>query len=70
MSMEKNADLDDCDFFPDYDECTDSNGGCNQNCRNLEGSHECHCNDGFILDGDGKTCKGKTLNKIISRQKK
>ena len=42
----------------DINECEDDNGGCSQTCTNTEGSFECSCRDGYILDGDGKNCSG------------
>ena len=33
----------------DIDECSDSNGGCDQQCLNLEGSYECLCEEGYSL---------------------
>ncbi len=33
-----------------------SNGGCSQNCINLEGGYECSCRQGFTLQLDNKTC--------------
>ena len=50
----------------DINECEDGNGGCSQICTNNEGSFECSCNDGYILDG-GRHCLGAkacTLNII------
>lgn len=41
----------------DINECSDSNGGCDHNCTNLDGSHECSCRDGFILSGDNRMCE-------------
>ncbi len=44
-------------LFPaDIDECVVSNGGCSQNCINLEGGYECSCRQGFTLQLDNKTC--------------
>lgn len=40
----------------DIDECTSNNGGCEQLCVNLEGSHLCECKGGFTLGADG-TCE-------------
>lgn len=34
-----------------------ANGGCLHNCINFEGSHECSCRDGFVLQGDNRTCE-------------
>lgn len=43
-----------CDL--DIDECSTSNGGCAQNCINLDGGHTCSCREGFVLGEDNKTC--------------
>ena len=43
----------------DENECETSNGGCQHQCENINGSYFCHCNDGFFLDGNGKSCSGK-----------
>ena len=45
-------------LYPDINECDESNGGCSHNCNNTEGSFECSCRDGYILDSEGKTCSG------------
>ena len=42
----------------DIDECSDSFDGCSQICTNFEGSYECSCSDGYILDADGENCLG------------
>ena len=34
-----------------------SNGGCSQICNKRKHKFECACEDGFLLDGNGKTCK-------------
>ena len=36
-----------------------SNGGCQHQCRNTNGSYLCQCNRGFLLDSNGNTCTGK-----------
>ena len=41
----------------DINECLSSNGGCDQNCLNLEGSYKCSCEGGFLLAGDNRTCE-------------
>ena len=48
------------DFYslPDYDECTDNNGGCDQICSNTIGSFFCSCGDGYMLDVDMISCNG------------
>lgn len=45
-------------LFLDDNECEISNGGCEQQCRNKNGSYVCECNKGFHLDQNGKTCSG------------
>ena len=40
----------------DSNECSDNNGGCTQNCRNLDPGFECYCDAGFTLSADGSTC--------------
>ena len=47
-----------CCCILDTNECDDDNGGCSQNCTNTEGSFECFCRNGYILDSDGKNCSG------------
>ena len=46
------------DTFIDVDECSLSNGGCDQLCVNIEGSFQCRCQQGFILDSEKRTCRG------------
>ena len=31
---------------------------CNQNCFNTIGSFTCSCNNGYVLDEDGRSCNG------------
>ncbi|MGI4458269.1 hypothetical protein ACR2WA_25390 [Klebsiella pneumoniae] len=41
----------------DIDECADgSNGGCAHVCTNTDGSYECSCNAGYVLNADGHAC--------------
>ena len=40
----------------DINECSTNNGGCAQICTNTEGSFECNCESGYILNVDNKTC--------------
>ena len=49
-----------CIVVIDVDECASSNGGCEQVCSNRDGSYECSCRDGFLLNSNGMTCRGKT----------
>lgn len=41
----------------DKDECAENNGGCQQICRNIIGSYECLCNNGFTLHENKHDCK-------------
>ena len=43
----------------DIDECALDNGGCDHTCINDQGSYECTCNEGYLLNTeDGTTCTG------------
>ena len=46
-------------LYTDYNECLVNNGNCSHNCTNLIPGHQCSCLDGFILDRDNRTWKGK-----------
>ena len=59
VSLIKNLNVD-----LDINECEISNGGCEHQCENTNGSYICECNKGFSLDGNGKTCTGKFENKM------
>ena len=48
-------------FHSDINECSDENGGCSQICTNTEGSFNCECNSGYLLDADGATCNGMCI---------
>lgn len=41
----------------EYDECTQTDHGCAQECINTLGSYECACGIGFELHSDGKNCE-------------
>ena len=45
-------------FSTDTDECSNSNGGCAQNCTNTVGSYICSCNSGYNLNSDQHACNG------------
>lgn len=38
--------------------CSDGNGGCGQLCFDGDGGLTCSCLPGYIMIGDGRTCKG------------
>ncbi|CAH1238322.1 MATN2 [Branchiostoma lanceolatum] len=40
----------------DKNECSSGNGGCSQTCSNTRGSYVCSCQQGFVLDSDGRGC--------------
>ncbi|TNF25186.1 MAG: hypothetical protein EP329_23490 [Deltaproteobacteria bacterium] len=40
----------------DVDECATSNGGCEQQCVNVDGSFSCACDAGYTLNADGVHC--------------
>ncbi|XP_057308375.1 uncharacterized protein LOC130646225 isoform X2 [Hydractinia symbiolongicarpus] len=40
----------------DKNECTNENGGCEQDCFNTFGSYSCGCRVGYKLDVDAKSC--------------
>ena len=44
----------------DVDECLSSDrGGCEQSCINLQGSYECSCQQGYVLESNGSNCNGE-----------
>ena len=51
--------------FKDINECTTSNGGCEQICNNTIGSFMCSCLFGFTLSMD-KFCSG--ISKIVNNK--
>ena len=52
-------------MYLDVNECGMLNGGCQHQCKNTNGSYFCHCNDGFFLDGNGRTCTGKFKKELV-----
>ena len=49
-------------LFPDIDECALDQHGCDENadCMNLNGTHMCHCRNGYY--GNGFNCTGNSSN--------
>lgn len=41
----------------DVDECVKTPDVCDHSCMNSDGSYECSCNKGYILEPDGHGCK-------------
>lgn len=45
--------------FADVNECTLGTSTCSQTCTNTDGSFECSCGAGYILEADDIGCDGK-----------
>ena len=45
--------------YSDYNECAGRIHGCAQICHNTVGSYTCSCNNGYVLNHDGRGCDGK-----------
>ena len=44
----------------DFNECATNDGGCDQDCTNMEdGTFLCSCDSGFMLADDGVSCNGE-----------
>ncbi|MCJ8746583.1 hypothetical protein PDJAM_G00143440 [Pangasius djambal] len=41
----------------DVDECVKTPDVCDHSCMNSDGSYECSCNQGYVLEPDGHSCK-------------
>lgn len=41
----------------DVDECVKTPDVCDHSCMNSDGSYECSCDQGYILESDGHGCK-------------
>ena len=39
-------------------ECLINNGGCEQICTSVDGSHQCSCTPGYMLEADNLNCEG------------
>ena len=51
----------------DVDECEDDHNTCSHYCNNTEGSYQCSCPSGYILnDSDGSTCLGMLASSYMS----
>ena len=48
----------------DVNECLINNGGCSQLCVNLQGSHRCDCNVGYMIVSNGRSCNGECITLI------
>ena len=43
-------------YVLDINECSET--PCEHNCTNTIGSFNCSCNDGYVLDENGRSCNG------------
>jgi fibrillin 1 len=46
-------------LITDLNECNQAPKPCNFICKNTEGSYQCSCPKGYILQEDGRSCKGR-----------
>jgi transposase-like protein len=53
-------------YFIDRDECTTNNGGCQHICKNIIGSYQCLCNNGFVLHENKHDCIGSHYLQTIT----
>ena len=44
-------------IITDTDECVVGTHNCDHDCTNTDGSYTCSCNDGLILQPDGRSCQ-------------
>ena len=44
--------------FIDIDECSAGYHECSHECENLNGTHRCVCNDGYMLQANERDCEG------------
>ena len=49
----------------DVDECSINLHNCAHVCSNIVGSFNCSCQNGFILQPDGRTCEGMIMCIIL-----
>ena len=45
-------------MYVDIKECSEGNGGCDQECIELDGGFQCNCSEGYVLTYDLRTCSG------------
>lgn len=48
-------------FFVDINECQTNNGGCPENCTDLQGSFRCECDAGSYYNISTNTCHGNRI---------
>ncbi len=47
--------------YPDVNECSTSNGGCDGQCTNTKGSYTCSCESGYVLGSNAHSCDGEFI---------
>ena len=57
--VHSNITMDSCSA--DIDECALGTDTCAHGCQDTQGSYTCTCQDGYTLNTDGRTCRGKEL---------
>lgn len=48
-------------YSADVNECARNTDNCQQVCVNTNGGFRCACNTGYLLNSDGRTCRGNIL---------
>ena len=58
-------------YLIDVDECTLATDICNvhSDCVNTNGSYDCNCTTGYIIESDKRTCSGKFIFKFEVKPK-
>ena len=49
----------------DANECNSVTPVCGQICTNTEGSYECSCNTGYVLNNNGISCDGMYMLNVL-----
>ena len=57
-----------CIIIIDINECLVNNGTCFHNCVNTEGSYNCKCVDGYVLQPNKRDCEGTYVCKYHMRK--
>lgn len=53
-------------IITEINECAATSSPCEHTCTNTVGSFQCSCNDGYLLDDDGRSCDGTLIcNNVI-----